>query len=59
MKLRHHLLLSMMAAGATFAVAKALHASDAVAFGAAGLVFCIYWIVVLGGGADIDPGDFF
>lgn len=56
MKLRHHLLVSMMAAGGAFAVVRVLGGSDALAFGIAGFVFVLYWLTVLGG--DVDLSDF-
>lgn len=58
-KLRWHFLWSLVLAGVGFAVAHELNASDAVALGVAAFLFVLYWLVVMGRGGDIDPGDFF
>lgn len=59
MKLRWHVLWSLLLAGLGFAAAHELHASDAVALGVAAFIFVAYWLILAGKGGNIDPGDFF
>jgi hypothetical protein len=58
MKLRWHLLWSMILAGGTFAILDKLGAGQAVAFGVAAGVFVFYWLILAGLGGSFDLGDF-
>lgn len=60
MKLRWHVLWSLVCAIGSAAAADAVWETNSITIGVMLFVFVLYWALVLGNGnADIDPGDFF
>lgn len=60
MKLRWHVLWSLVCAAGSAAVANVIWATNSITIGAMLFVFVLYWALALGNGdVDVDPGDFF